>query len=128
MAAPAPPTRVLVVEDEMLIQMLAAEFLEELGLVAEAAGSAAAAKSKLAALHGEFAAALIDIGLPDAPGDILVAELRATYPEMPIVVASGHTEAALRDRIKSERTVGFLTKPYALEEMRSALRAVGVLT
>ena len=40
----AAPARILVVEDEVLIQMLIAEYLEELGFKSEVAGSASAAK------------------------------------------------------------------------------------
>jgi DNA-binding NtrC family response regulator len=122
------PACVLVVEDELLIQMLAVEFLEELGLAAETADSAAAAKSKLAALRGEVAAVLIDIGLPDTRGDVLFGELRAIYPNLPVVIASGHSVEALRNQFKDQPAMAFLGKPYAPEQMRTALRAVGVLT
>src|SRR5258708_36586456 len=82
----APP--VLVVEDEMLIQMLAVEYVEELGFTAETASSAAEAKSRLAALQGRAAAVLVDVGLPDEPGDVLVSALRAAYPNLPVIFAS----------------------------------------
>ena len=123
----AAAARILLVEDEMLIQMLAAEYLEELGFAAELAGSAAAARSKLALLKGEVAAVVLDIGLPDASGDVLVAELRAVYPDLRIVIASGHSEHALRERFKAHQTLGYLSKPYSLDQMRAALAAVGVV-
>jgi PAS domain S-box-containing protein len=125
--AQSSPPRILVVEDEVLIQMVATDNLEDLGFTAEVAGSAAAAKSKLALLKGEVAAVVVDIGLPDAPGDVLVSELRAIYPRLPVVVASGHGEAALLDRFKGHELVGFLAKPYTVDQLAAALRAVGVL-
>jgi CheY-like chemotaxis protein len=124
---PAATGRILVVEDEVLIQMLAAENLEDLGFKAEIAGSASAAKSLVASLEGDVAAAIVDMGLPDATGDVLVRELRAIYPKLPIVVASGQSEAALLDRFKGHDGVGFLTKPYAMEELKRALRSIGVV-
>jgi len=120
--------RILVVEDEVLIQMLAIESLEELGCKAEVAGSAAEAKSKLRLMAGEVDAAIIDVGLPDAKGDVLVRVLRAIYPELPIVIASGHDEASLRERFKDQQFIRFLNKPYALVQLRAVLRAVGVLS
>jgi CheY-like chemotaxis protein len=108
---PAAMARILVVEDEVLIQMLAAENLEDLGFKAEIAGSASAAKSLVASLEGDVAAAIVDMGLPDATGDVLVSELRAIYPKLPIVVSSGQSEASLLDRFKGYELVGFLTKP-----------------
>jgi CheY-like chemotaxis protein len=121
----SPP--VLVVEDEMLIQMLAVEYVEELGFTAETASSAAEAKTKLAALHGRAAAVLVDVGLPDESGDILAGALRAAYPDVPIVFASGQSEARLRDRFKGQAAMGFLAKPYVLDQMRAALAEAGVL-
>jgi CheY-like chemotaxis protein len=44
------PTRILLVEDEPLIQMLAVEFLEEAGLKVDTAGTAREALSKLASI------------------------------------------------------------------------------
>ncbi|MGA2043796.1 MAG: response regulator [Roseiarcus sp.] len=123
---PAAPARILLVDDEMLIQMLGADYLEELGFASEVAGSAADARTRLAAHGGAFAAVILDVGLPDASGDALVGELRAIYPDLPILIASGHSEAALRDRFKGQRALGFLSKPYSLEQMRAALGALGV--
>ena len=121
------PPRVLVVEDEVLIQMVASDILEDLGFIPEVAGSAAAAKSKLALLAGEVAAAVVDVGLPDATGDVLVNELRAIYPTLPIVVASGHSESSLSGTFKGYERLGYLSKPYSSDGLAAALRSVGVL-
>ena len=124
---PAATARILVVEDEALLQLLMADNLEDLGFKAEIAGSASAEKSLVASLEGDVAAAIVDMGLPDATGDVLVGELRAIYPKLPIVVASGQSEASLLDRFKGQERVGFLTKPYAMEQLERALRSIGVV-
>ena len=77
---PPGPGRILLVEDEVLIQMLAAEDLEKLGFQVEIAASAASAKSKLQSLNGAVDAALVDVGLPDMKGDDLVAEMLVSIP------------------------------------------------
>jgi PAS domain S-box-containing protein len=120
------PSRILLVEDELLIQMLAVQNLEELGFKTEVAASATEAKSKLRLINGEVDGAIIDIGLPDAKGDVLVNELRAIYPTLPVLIASGHDEASLRERFKDQQFIGFLTKPYTVEQLRSALRFIGI--
>jgi CheY-like chemotaxis protein len=121
------PARILVVEDEDLIQMVIGEFLEEFGFAAEIAGSAAQARSTLRRLDGQVDAAIIDVGLPDAKGDVLAGELRALYPALPIVIASGHDAAMLQRRFRDQERIGVLGKPYTAEELREALRAVGVV-
>jgi CheY-like chemotaxis protein len=118
--------RILVVEDEELIQMLIAGHLEEMGFSVELAGTAAEAKSKMLLLNGALDAVIIDIGLPDAKGDTLVSELRAMYPALPIVISSGYDKAATVSRFANAQLIEFLTKPYTEEQLRAALRRVGL--
>jgi CheY-like chemotaxis protein len=83
------PSRILLVEDEPLIQMLAVDFLEDAGLKIDTAGSAREALNKLALVSGGFAAVIVDIGLPDRSGDDLVREIRSMHSSLPIIVATG---------------------------------------
>jgi signal transduction histidine kinase/DNA-binding response OmpR family regulator len=118
------PMRILLVEDEVLIQILTGEFLEDMGIEVETAGSAAEARNILRAMNGKIDAAIIDVGLPDTRGDVLVSELRSIYPALPIVIASGHDEAGLRERFKGTRLLGFLSKPYSAAHLREELHAL----
>jgi signal transduction histidine kinase/DNA-binding response OmpR family regulator len=124
--ARAATPRILVVEDEDLIQMLLSSQLEDLGFEVEIAGSAAAAKNKLVLLQGQVDAAIVDLGLPDATGDSLVRELRALYPALPIVISSGYDNATLRDRFPNERSVALLSKPFTAEQLEAAIRDLGI--
>jgi CheY-like chemotaxis protein len=83
------PTRILLVEDEPLIQMLATDFLEDVGLKVDTAGTAREALNKLALVSGGFAAVIVDIGLPDRSGDDLVREIRSIHATLPILIATG---------------------------------------
>jgi PAS domain S-box-containing protein len=124
--ARAAPPRILVVEDEDLIQMLLSSQLEDMGFEAEITGSAAAAKSKLALLQGQVDAAIVDLGLPDASGDSLVRELRTLYPTLPIVISSGYDKATLQAKFSSEHSIEFLSKPFTAEQLEAAIRDLGV--
>jgi CheY-like chemotaxis protein len=118
--------RILVVEDEVMLQMLATDLLEELGLKVEIAGTATEAMNKLRLTSGGIDAAIIDLGLPDRRGDALASELRAVYPSLPIVFSTGYEEAGLRDRFKDHRRIAFLRKPYTSAQLCAALREVGI--
>ena len=124
--ARSPPPRILVVEDEDLIQMLLTSQLEDMGFEVEVTGSAAAAKNKLALLQGQVDAAIVDLGLPDATGDSLVRELRAVYPALPIVISSGYDKATLQSRFPTERAIEFLSKPFTAEQLEAAIRDLGI--
>ncbi|HKS63562.1 MAG TPA: response regulator [Xanthobacteraceae bacterium] len=119
----APARRVLLVEDEVLVQMLAQETLEELGFSVETAGSATEAISKVKLINGQIDLAVVDLGLPDRRGDALVGELRAIYPHLRIVIATGYDEAATRERFKGDPHTSFLRKPYTRDEIEQAVSA-----
>jgi PAS domain S-box-containing protein len=118
--------RVLVVEDEFMIQMLAVQFLEEHGLKADVAGSATEALNKLRLIPGGVDAVVIDLGLPDRPGDILVREIRSVFPTLPIVLASGADHAALEKVSAQQPRVTTVAKPYTSATLIGALRRVGI--
>jgi CheY-like chemotaxis protein len=118
--------RVLVVEDEILIQMLAVQYLEDAGFIAETADSAAEALDKLQSANGDVTAVILDIGLPDRSGDVLTREIRAIYPSVPIVLATGHLRSDFQGVVDDHRGIAFLSKPYSADSLISALREAGV--
>jgi CheY-like chemotaxis protein len=118
------PRKVLLVEDEALVAMVAADTLIELGFDVVEAATAQAALNHAGADHAHFEFALIDLGLPDRPGEELIAELKLLRPDFPIIVASGHSEAALRNRIKADAHVAFLSKPYDVAGLQTAIDAL----
>lgn len=120
------PARILVVEDEVMIQFLAKECLEQAGLKVDVAASATDALNKLGLIPGGVDAAVIDMGLPDRRGDALVQEIRSMFPSLPIIVVSGRGEDELRRLLQSVPLVSFVNKPYTANELRSAVRAIGV--
>jgi len=118
--------RVLLVEDEILIQMLATEYLEAAGFKVDAAGSATEAMNKLARVPGGLDAVVIDIGLPDRKGDVLIEEIRAIYPALPIVLASGHNAHDLRASFKGHNRIVVISKPYTASDLTNALRSLSI--
>ena len=121
------PGRILLVEDEVLIQMLATDYLEGAGFTVDAAGSATDAMNKLGLIPGGVDAVVIDIGLPDRRGDVLLREIRAGYPDLPVVLATGQSAADIRHALSNERRVAFVAKPYTAETLLAALRSLRVV-
>jgi CheY-like chemotaxis protein len=118
--------KVLLVEDESLIAMLAADSLNELGYDVVEAGSARAALEHLNASGAHFTFAVVDIGLPDRSGEELAAEIKKINPQLPIIIASGYGEQDLRSRFKSGERLVFLTKPYRKASLAAAIGALGL--
>jgi PAS domain S-box-containing protein len=116
------PGRILLVEDELLIQMLATEYLEEAGFQVDTAGSATEAMNKLGSVPGGVDAVVVDIGLPDRKGDVFIREIRAVHPLLPIVIATGQDALHLQTRFKGEARMAFVAKPYTAQDLLGALR------
>jgi CheY-like chemotaxis protein len=115
------PPRVLLVEDEILVQMVAAEQLRAMGYRVDTAGSATEAINKVKLLAGDLGLAIVDIGLPDRRGDVLVGELRVLDPELPIVIATGYDSAELARRFAGDPRVVLIRKPYTQSDLESAV-------
>lgn len=108
--APTRPITVLLVEDEVLISDLAAEWLSECGCRVHQAGNAEAAWHYLEQ-GGPVDVLFTDINLGEGmDGAELARRVRERRPDMLVVYASARSQAADRGRLVP-RSV-FLGKPY----------------
>lgn len=114
----------LIVEDEYLISVIAAEALSELGFDSVEVGSAKAAMDQ--ARSTEFDVALVDIGLPDRRGDELVVELRSLRANLPVIIATGYSDRSLRDQFGGEPHLVIINKPYDVAQVRAAIKALAL--
>ena len=116
---------ILVVEDEILVRMFAVDALEDAGFRVLQAGTAAEAMQVLREV-ADVRCALLDIGLPDRPGDQLAAEIHALRSELPIVIASGRSGRELRERFAGNPRIAVLVKPYTGPLLLEVLAEMGV--
>lgn len=115
----------LLVEDEALVAMVAEELLAMLGFDVLSARHAAEALELLA--DGPTpVVALVDVGLPGMRGDQLAEQLRASTPEMAVLMATGYDNDDLRERFAADNRVGFLSKPYSEADLSQALAGLGI--
>ena len=120
------PVRILIVEDEPLIRLFVADVLSDAGYQVEEAANAAEASKQMRADDPPFDAVIIDVGLPDKRGDVLADEVRATWNDLPVVIATGHDKQVIERRFASDGRVRVLGKPYYGDMLLDALRAMGV--
>jgi CheY-like chemotaxis protein len=118
--------RVLVVEDEALIRMLAVDMLLDMDITADEAGTAREALDCLRHGASDYALVFLDIGLPDLRGDDLIRDIRTTHPDLPLLVASGEDQVALKTRLGSFAPIAFLGKPYDTDQLGQALKKLGI--
>ncbi|HEV7301333.1 MAG TPA: MASE3 domain-containing protein [Tepidisphaeraceae bacterium] len=125
-AAPTPlqkGLRLLVVEDHADTARALSLVLTRQGYHVQTAGNAAEARSAVAS--GEpFDLVLSDLGLPDATGYELMAELRQLHGLSGIAMSG----FGMDDDIRKSRAAGFadhLTKPVAIDRLLDAIRRHG---
>jgi DNA-binding response OmpR family regulator len=114
---------VLLVEDEPMVRMLTVDMLDVLGWSALEAGAAGEALRLVEREKAQFAAALVDLGLPDRRGEDLVRDLRRLRPGIPVIVTTGRGEDDMDADMRTEG-ITFLGKPYQLADLEDALAAV----
>ena len=103
------PKEVLVVEDELLTRMAAADALTDRGIMAWEAGDAAEALQVLEK-HPRIGVLFTDVNMPgEMDGLGLAHEVSAARPDVRVIVTSGATTLADED-LPDHGT--FLPKPY----------------
>jgi CheY-like chemotaxis protein len=117
---------VLVVEDEQLIGLFIQDALETAGFNVALTATAGEAREKLYPDMTAFQAAVIDVGLPDEPGDVLAREIRAMQSNFPIVIATGRPESEFAALLTRDPKVLAIAKPYDAPVLVSALATVDV--
>jgi FixJ family two-component response regulator len=80
------------------------------------------AEAFLEEYKGESGCLLLDVRLPGMSGIELQTELAERKHDIPIVFMSGHADAAIAQRAIRNGAIAFLQKPFAFEELNSAIR------
>lgn len=117
--------RILIVEDEVLVRMFTVDALEDEGFKVEESATATEAIGKLQQ-QSEFAAVIIDVGLPDRSGDELATEMRALRKDLPLLIASGRSERELKERFQLDGKIGIIVKPFTGPMLLHALEKLGI--
>jgi DNA-binding response OmpR family regulator len=119
------PTKILVVDDHVLIREALRGVLKELAagaVLLEAPDGATA--MQLIEEHCDLTLILLDLNLPDCDGLAVLAELRERYPAISIVVLSALQDRANVMKALKRGALGFIPKSATRDVMMQALRLV----
>ena len=114
--------RILVVEDDPLLGRGVQAGLEQAGFAADWVRDGLAADAALQA--GEYAAVVLDLGLPRLEGLELLRRRRGKSDRTPVLILSARD--ALEDRVTGldAGADDYLVKPFRVEELAARLRAL----
>ena len=113
---------ILLVEDEPMVRTVAERALSRHGYKVLTASNG---EDALEILRGGKQVDLLvsDVVMPVMDGPAMVREARQIFPELPILFMSGYAEEQLRKSIDVENAA-FLPKPFSMQELAEAVRAV----
>jgi nitrogen-specific signal transduction histidine kinase/ActR/RegA family two-component response regulator len=112
--------RVLVVDDDTVIQALLRAMLTRSGYTVSLAPDVESARALLR--RNDTDVVLCDLGLPGADGVQLVEQLRASGNTIPVVLMTGRVDNAALRRLHAAAVSGVLTKPFQMHEVLQALQ------
>ena len=117
----ARPATVLIVEDNTAVRDLLSRVLRGAGYQVLAASGPSEARAYCASPRQQIDLMLTDVVMPEMSGPVLAEELRASRPELAVVLMSGYSGASLTQRENLVEGASFLEKPFTAS---SALRTV----
>ena len=112
---------VLVVEDERKLRDFIRSYLENAGFTVLSTGSGAEALTMAAAAAPDLV--VLDLGLPDVPGETVARELRATA-RMPILMLTAKSSEEDRIRGLELGADDYVTKPFSPRELVLRVQAI----
>jgi DNA-binding NtrC family response regulator len=80
------------------------------------------ASAQSALRRGRFDLVLLDLGLPDLPGEELLAKLRASKPWVPVIMTTGKLDAEAALECLRLGARDYLTKPFSLPQLSGAVQ------
>src|SRR5207245_4870979 len=101
--------RALLVEDDPGVRSTLTELLQHAGFEADAVGSAAEARRRVADQAPDLA--VLDLVLPDADGVTLLSDLRTGSPELRAIMVTGHTDPRSIVAAMRGGALDYLSKP-----------------
>lgn len=118
------PHTIFIVEDNLLVRegYVTLIDLEPDLAVSGVAGTVREALEQIPAALPDLA--LVDLSLGGRSGMELVVELTATYPDLPVVVISGHDAATYADEARQAGARAYIMKTDAAEKLLDTIRDV----
>ena len=114
--------RILVIEDNQMLAEGICQGLIQLGMQANSVDTIARAST---ALQGEsWSAIVLDLGLPDGNGQLLLKGWRRQGLDIPVIVLTANTDFDTKLLCLDSGADDYLGKPFDVRELAARLRAV----
>jgi CheY-like chemotaxis protein len=116
--------RVLFLDDEEPIVLLASRMLKRLGFQVETHTGASAAMESFGRAPASFDLVLTDLSMPGASGLEFARGVLAIRPDIPVVLTTGYIDPADLDLARNIGVREVILKPTTIEEMGRAFHRI----
>jgi PAS domain S-box-containing protein len=115
---------ILIVDDEETLRFMAKDLLEAYGYNVLLAADGLEAIDIYLRKKDEIAIVILDMVMPRMGGRELYHRLLEINPEVRVVFASGYCPPEIVEQVWAEGIMGFVQKPYQIEDLAAELRMV----
>ncbi len=117
---------VLLVDDDEWVLYSSRQVVESLGYEAVEAIDGPTALTHFQQAGARFAFVLLDLRMPGMDGEEVLRRLLALDPEVRVIICTGYERDQVSQRIFATGHVGFLGKPFGVQELLEQVRELGV--
>jgi DNA-binding response OmpR family regulator len=114
-------SRILIAEDEPRLASFLQKGLRASGFTTHVAGDGVAASTM--ARDEKFDLVILDLGLPDLDGSLVLRDLRAAGQRLPVIVLTARDDLSDKVAALEGGADDYLTKPFRFEELLARIRA-----
>ena len=112
---------IFLIEDEEFVMEVGIKLLEHLGYRTLSAKNGEEALHIVKTFDGTIDLTLLDMGLPDIPGEVLYFHLKEARPDLEVIVCSGYTVDGPAQKVIDAGALDFIQKPYSLSSLSQVL-------
>lgn len=113
---------VLVIDDEPNVRSITARLLRRLGFTALTADDGCSGVELFQTHADDIVCVLLDLTMPQLDGQETLRLIRRMRPNARVVLMSGYSEQEAISRFAGQGIVGFLPKPFTLNDLRARLQ------
>lgn len=111
--------KILIIEDDISFCKLLEKFLIKNNYTVSIAFSAA--EARLVIQNETFDLILTDLRLPDADGIELLAEFKANFPQLPVILMTGYSEVSTAVKAIKNGASDYISKPFNPDEVLAVI-------
>lgn len=121
---PTGSENILLVDDEDFMVLPTKKNLERLGYTVTAMTSSLETLKLLKKDPQRYDLIITDLTMPHMTGDRLASEVTAIRPDMPVILATGYSDAVNSEKVKQSGIKAFIPKPCKKQDLAKTIRLI----